>query len=81
MRQLIRNFISGWLAAQFFLVGLLLLDVGGFGLLVWNSDAPLLPIAMLSLSLGMLVGVASMGTFAPPLRRGWRRDPLPLPRS
>lgn len=75
MRQLLRNFFSGWLAAQSFVLALLLLDIGGIGTLIGGSDQPLLPVGMLSLSLGALIGAASMATIAPSprARRGGHR--------
>lgn len=56
------SFVSGWVAAQLFLCALLAADIGAMHSLIIASDAPWLPIAMLSLSLGALVGAASVGT-------------------
>jgi hypothetical protein len=60
--RLIVSFFSGWIAAQLFLCGLLAFDIGGLRTLIVGADAPWLPLAMLSLSLGALVGAASVGT-------------------
>lgn len=62
MSRLLVSFLSGWVAAQLFLCGLLALDIGAMRTLIAASDAPWLPIAMLSLSLGALVGAGSVGT-------------------
>lgn len=56
------SFLSGWVAAQLFLCALLVADIGDIRSLIVASDTPWLPIAMLSLSLGALVGAASIGT-------------------
>lgn len=62
MSRLLEGFLSGWVAAQLFLCALLAADIGDIRTLIAASDAPWLPIAMLSLSLGALVGAASMAT-------------------
>jgi hypothetical protein len=56
------DFILGYLAAQLFLAVLLALDALGLASRVAHSDMPVLPIALLSVFLGLATGVSSFGT-------------------
>ena len=62
MRTLITGFATGFAAAQAFLVGLVALDLGGFGSLLAAASEPWLPLGLLSVALGGLVGAAASVT-------------------
>ena len=56
------DFILGYVAAQLFLGGLFVLDAFGLAGLVARSDTPLLPVALLSVFLGLTTGVSAYAT-------------------
>jgi len=61
-RSCIWDLFAGWLAAQLFLAALVFLDVNGIGGLLARADDPGLPLLLLSLALGGLVGIGALAT-------------------
>lgn len=56
------DFLGGWAAAQVFLATLILSDSNGIAGLLTRAGDPLLPVAMLSVVLGGVVGIAALAT-------------------
>ena len=71
MRTLLTGFLTGFVAAQVFVVLMLGFDVGMLGSRIGAASNPLLPLGLLAGALGALVGTAACATaFALPHSEG-----------
>lgn len=59
---LLRHCALGTAAGALLLAGLVGLDVGGFGSLIWRSESPLLVLVVLQLAFTVTFGSAAMGS-------------------
>ena len=87
MRSMFAGFLTGFMAAQVFLVLMLAFDIGALGSRIGAAANPLLPLGLMAGALGTLVGTAAGATATAlprntgPLPDGHRTRPIPALRS